>query len=328
MAPVPPGHWNVEESSDQGNPNISETPEKEVSLLKLLSTLLDQNSTKSTNKIKFAEFEPNKGNPKAWIKTAQLIMEDQTPTKAQLAKALNDSLKGNAAAWLAENIDENLTWDNFCEAFKSKYCKIDTSAATIYQTIKAHPKDGDTSKLISELLVKIRGVFRGKSGDDCSLILATAIAAKFEPDLRKWAYTHEKLTEGDLMQELQASNASKSNFAQTRRYESHTDQTQYNDQHKIQFSKRPFNGQYKRDFKRFKQNDQNQHNNPGPSTQNQQNWQQNTKFCKKCKKAGHDWSHCFKNPYRQNEQVRADHSERRVNVCHSNPKGQLNHKGN
>ncbi|KAF6198477.1 hypothetical protein GE061_008225 [Apolygus lucorum] len=48
-------------------------------------------------------------------------------------------------------------------------------------------------------MLKIRGAFKDKSGDECSLLLATAISAKYDNDARKWAYTTENISEAFLL---------------------------------------------------------------------------------------------------------------------------------
>ena len=86
-------------------------------------------------------------------------MREQRPNTGQLAVALTDCFKGAASNWLSEIIDEELNWEKFVELYKAKYCHIDTPAAIIHQTITAQVKDGDTAKLVSKQLLKIRGAF-------------------------------------------------------------------------------------------------------------------------------------------------------------------------
>ncbi|KAF6201609.1 hypothetical protein GE061_004001 [Apolygus lucorum] len=60
------------------------------------------------------------------------------------------------------------------------------------------PRDNNITKLVTEQMLKIRGAFKDKSGNECSLLLATAIAAKYDNDARKWAYTTENISEEDI----------------------------------------------------------------------------------------------------------------------------------
>ncbi|KAF6198478.1 hypothetical protein GE061_008226 [Apolygus lucorum] len=103
--------WQIEDvvpDEEEASSNTENEPTQ-----RLIDALLNKLPSKTPNKVKFTEFDVSKINPKAWIKTAQLIAEDAKPNKAQLARALTESFKGSSAEWLADNLDENLTWENF-----------------------------------------------------------------------------------------------------------------------------------------------------------------------------------------------------------------------
>ena len=154
------GSWSIEDIPDppitqdqDENPGTSKNRVTNDTTAQLISTLMENLPIKQRT-MKLPDFDPSKNNPKTWIRTSCLMMEDETPNRSQLARALTDSLKGTAAEWFAEIIDENLNWESFHDAFLAKFCQTDTPVAVIYQAINAQPRDNNTTKLISQQMTK------------------------------------------------------------------------------------------------------------------------------------------------------------------------------
>ena len=152
------------------------------------------------------------------------------------------------------------------------------------------------------------------------MILAAAIASKFEVDVRKWAYTNDSITESGLIKELKATNATRYRFPQNR--ESGTTSARpFHQIDKRNFTdrKRPYSGPQNEAVKHFKPDES-----PGTSSKPKHPQSKTGKrYCFSCKKDNHDWAHCFNNPSRLNQNTKppTERIERRVNICTINPQG-------
>ena len=138
-----------------------------------------------------------------------MVMQGRQISNSDLIIALTDACRGSASEWLSSIIQPSLSWDTFKTLFITKYCLIETPAATLFQAINRSPKDGDVIKLTNDLIVSLQSVFRNRLPGELMLLLIGGLIAQFEPDLRRWIFTRESFTEVELLQELRAIRASK-----------------------------------------------------------------------------------------------------------------------
>ena len=281
--------------------------------------------------MKLPDFNPDHDDAQSWHSASAIIVSHRKPNTSELAMALTQCLKGNAARWVADVMCDTLTWDTFETLFKLKFCTIDTPAAILHRSINARTSDGNVDKLIAEQLSKIRGAFRGKTADECALIVATALAVRAEPEIKRYAYTHKNLNEVELFQELKAVKGTR---------QSQGGPSQNKSQPFKQF-KRPYNGSQGVEQKKWKPSDRNKNNqevfNFKANTQTQhlpqqQQQQLKKRWCKNCRMNNHDWEYCRFNPNRKSAKsangTTPKTDEKRVNACTLNPQGHFNHQGN
>lgn len=311
-----------------------------------------------SRQLKFPDFDPmGKVTAKAWLRGCELLMTGATYDDQEVASALVNSLKGTASEWLAEVADDGLHWDAFRELFSLKYCLTDTPMAQLHQAITKFAKEGELPTYASEILMKTKGAFRGKTSEQCALLLTAALCARVDPDVRRWAYRSDNVTEVDLLKEIKAAKAGKPHKPFNRGPPSNTgaeaggSQPQNN---KRSYGQEDNNGPPQKRFrpKYNKNNSQNGQQNNNSNNQNngsqssqpptaapgqkQHQWR-----CWKCSKNTHDWRICFKNPRRQ-QNIEQNSSapaggrkaasdrpsqEKRVNACEVNPVGTLSHGG-
>lgn len=288
-------------------------------------------------KVKFSPFNPeNRNVSRAWLRSASLVMRGRQPDTSDLAVALNEAMRGDAVPWLAEVMDDNLTWEVFVRHFEQAWCPIETPGSILHTCITTPVTGGDVGKLITEIVPKIRSAFRGKTTEECAILLASAIAGRYDPEVRRWIYKREEITEVDLQKAIRASRAANA----SQRNQQNRQQQQQQPQEKTGFSafKRKFSGKWGPPQKKAKEAEPlKQDAQPSTSKQHQQEQQQSQQrrlWCNRCKRSNHDFRSCYFNPANRQQANRKDGrttdqsaQERRVNTCQTNPVGTLQHQG-
>lgn len=342
-----------------GNENEPEAPNQFLALQQAFGAILDRLPPPGQQQpiqvvlptqpsaLRFAVFNLAKTDPNTWLIGARAVVEDRGAlSRSELITALTASFEGDdASAWLSNVITPDLTFDRFVELFQAQFCHIDTPVTKIYRALTL--REPDTAKLVTEQLIKIRSAVRGKTADECALLFVGAIAARNEPEIRRWVLKHEHLDERKIVKELKAlktlprqkDNQQRQNQnpkpgpsgfqQQQKRHQNNSGQ-----QGPQPFKKRRFDGPQDPSQQQQTQ-----------SQQQQQPQQQQKKgfFCSRCQKTNHGWSRCYFNPANQQQRPQQGQSgqgtarqpqkqgqqpeERRVQQCSVNPAGSLQHNG-
>lgn len=298
--------------------------------------------------LRFAKFDPAKDDADTWVRSAEIIVNARNNLQtADLVTALTLAFEGtNASRWLGGVLVPDLTWPQFRLLFELQYGTIDTPAAKFYRALTARSSDGDQAALVSEHLTKLQAAMRGVDGEKVVLYFMTAIAARNEVELRKWAMTQMDITGPELLRKLKAIKLVRPHQQQQNRNNSGGKKTdQQNGQSRPQ--KRGLPGTSGPPAKRGRF-DASQSRQPQP--------QQNNKWCHLHNTAGHDFAQCFRNPRNigntgrggrgngngnrgrggnfngqrrpgQNQNNQAQAQERQVRQCDANPVGSLQQQG-
>ncbi|KAF6211775.1 hypothetical protein GE061_012290 [Apolygus lucorum] len=334
--------WNVSDIPSNHPEFEEEMKEAPRDPMVLLSDVLEKISRQwaptqqpqQLKRLKLPDFDPSgKMTAKAWIKSCDLIIKSIPTDTAELAVALVESLKGLAGEWFADIVNDSLTWESFSLQFSSRFCETETPIGAAHTAITTWSKDGDITTYGAEQLLKFRSAFRGKTGEECAIIMTAACCARQDEEVRKWGYMEEEVTELLLQKKLQSLRGG-------RPINRHTNQTMHNNHHlndvNNRAQKRPHyhgNDRY-HDNKRFK----NSHNNfdkrnlPSTSTTSNTQYQggsNSQKRCWKCDSDTHSWRVCFRNPNRpqnnhqqQNQEQGGSQAGRRNIPTHHGNNGQ------
>uniref|UniRef100_A0A0A9XB05 Plasminogen n=2 Tax=Lygus hesperus TaxID=30085 RepID=A0A0A9XB05_LYGHE len=311
----------------------------QVFLDKLVSKL--PHNKPNFHKITLPEFNPESegADPRSWVSTVSMCLAEHPCSGSDLILILGKSLKGSASRWLSQIAFPTITWDDFQSLFLSQFDITDTIASVLYSQINKTPRENENlvpfaTKMLNTLMARLKNA----SLEQISIGIVLSCLSKFDPRVKRLAFTNEITSRESLVKELKATSFGKrppttdtpridfKKFKKSHPSDVHNTSSHYHSQP----SSSSFHDRKSSEFAR--KSDTRKPGKPGSFTSYKSSTNTNTmaatsgsRECYSCGSTTHLKAQCpNRNPATK---PKPKFLEKRVNLCSTNPPGYLTHKG-
>ncbi|CAA9997207.1 unnamed protein product [Nesidiocoris tenuis] len=157
-------------------------------------------------------FDPDaEGNdPRSWCNTIESCLAERPLIGTDLILALTKSLKGRAAQWLSQISFAGMTWEIFKQFFLTEYDVIDTPAVCVAKVLSAKLSQNESySAFASRMISSLNARFKHMSVDEIVVSTVLGLMSKMDGRIRRIAHNTEVTTRQQLLKELSSINQGK-----------------------------------------------------------------------------------------------------------------------
>ncbi|BES90541.1 Retrotransposon protein [Nesidiocoris tenuis] len=157
-------------------------------------------------------FDPDaEGNdPRSWCNTIESCLAERPLIGTDLILALTKSLKGRAAQWLSQISFAGMTWEIFKQFFLTEYDVIDTPAVCVAKVLSAKLSQNESySAFASRMISSLNARFKHMSVDEIVVSTVLGLMSKMDSRIRRIAHNTEVTSRQQLLKELSSINQGK-----------------------------------------------------------------------------------------------------------------------